>query len=296
MNSMMYARRVGQQNSEDISQYRDQIFHLSQAALCRELENFSPRGTVSVTLLQSVFAASSRWIARILYTLPHELSEQTFQTTREDLKPIRDSFQSGFQPNYPFPSRTMPVTTDDSTISSGSTSTSTLHREYTQQDFVPGFPVESSTRPETPVQNTIGNKGQPTILIDSSIPDTISDSATTIPLQTPLLTSDQTQTLPVFDPLRLLSPLEKDCPRLQSTSETSIRNFIAFHKEYRRAGGNNCLYCINDLISIDVRKNLRMSSVQDPYALRSDEESLSFLILRIPKLKLYLLLPCNMRR
>ena len=88
----MYARRVGQQNSEDIFQYRDQIFHLSQTALFRELEHFSPRGTVLVTLLKSVFAASSRWIARILYTLPHEISEQTFQTTREDLQPIRDLF------------------------------------------------------------------------------------------------------------------------------------------------------------------------------------------------------------
>ena len=127
-------------------------------------------------------------------------------------------------------------------------------------------------------------------------PDPISDSATTIPMQNPLLSSDRPQTQPVFDPLRLLSPLEKDCPRLQSTSENSIRTFIASYKEYRRAGGNNCLYCVNDLISIYVRQNLRMSSVQDPYALRSDEEWLSFLILRIPKSKLYLLLPCNMRR
>jgi hypothetical protein len=161
---------------------------------------------------------------------------------------------------------------------------------------VPGFPVESSTRPETPVQNIIDTKGQPTILIDSSFPDPISDSATTIPLPTPLLSTDQPNTQPVFDPLRLFSPLEKACPRLQSTSENSIRTFIASYTEYRRAGGNNCLYCINDLISIDVRQTLRMSSVQDPYALRSDEEWLSFLILRIPKLKLYLLLPCNMRR
>jgi hypothetical protein len=39
------------------------------------------------------------------------------------------------------------------------------------------------------------------------------------------------------------------------------------------------------LISIDVRKNLRTSSVQDPYALRSDEEWLSFLTLQLPKLE-----------
>ena len=114
----MYARRVGQRNSEDISQYRDQIFHLSQAALCRELEHFSPRGTISITLLKSVFAASSRWLARILYTLPYDMSEQTSQTTCEDLKPIHDLFNSGFQPNYPFPSRTVAVAPDDSTISS----------------------------------------------------------------------------------------------------------------------------------------------------------------------------------
>jgi hypothetical protein len=176
-------------------------------------------------------------------SLPHEMSEQTFQTTREDLSPIRALFNSGFQPNYPFPSRAMAVPTDDSTISSGSTSTSTTHRDsisLTQRDFVPGFPVQSSTRPENPVQNTIGYKGQPTILIDSSFPDPISDSATTIPLQNSLISSDQPQTQPVFDPLRLLSPLEKDCPRLQSTSENSIRTFIASYKEYRRAGGNNC--------------------------------------------------------
>ena len=36
--SLMYARRVGQRGAEDTSQYRDQIFHLSQAALCRELK------------------------------------------------------------------------------------------------------------------------------------------------------------------------------------------------------------------------------------------------------------------
>ena len=36
LDSMMYARRVGQRNSEDVAQYRDQIFHLSQVALCRE--------------------------------------------------------------------------------------------------------------------------------------------------------------------------------------------------------------------------------------------------------------------
>ena len=120
---MLYARRVGQRNSEDIFQYRDQILHISQVALCRELEHFSPRGAISITLLKSVFATSSRWLARILYTLPHEITEQTFQTAREDLSPIRALFNSGYQPNYPFPSRVMTVPTDDSTISSGSTST-----------------------------------------------------------------------------------------------------------------------------------------------------------------------------
>jgi hypothetical protein len=40
LDSQMYVRRVGQRTSGHISEYRDQIFHLSQAALCRELEIF----------------------------------------------------------------------------------------------------------------------------------------------------------------------------------------------------------------------------------------------------------------
>ena len=57
--SLMYARRVGQRNAEDTAKYRDQMFHLSQAALCRELENFSPRGTHSSRLLQCIFTVQS---------------------------------------------------------------------------------------------------------------------------------------------------------------------------------------------------------------------------------------------
>jgi hypothetical protein len=179
----------------------------------------------------------------------------------------------------------MAMPNDDSTISSGSTSASTTHRDYislTPRDFVPGFPVESSTRPETPVQNTIGYKGQPTIFIDPSFPDPISDSTTTIPVQNLIIHSDQPQTQPVYDPLRLLSPLEKDCPRLQSTSENSIRTLL-FHKKNIVEQVETIVFTVS-MIFIDVRQNLRMSSVQDPYTLRSDEEWLSFLILRIPKI------------
>ena len=154
LDSMMYARRVGQRNSEDISQYRDQIFHLSQVALCRELENFSPRATVSTTLLTSVLATSSRWLARILYTLPQDVSEQTFILTREDLSPIRRLFDSGFRPNYPFPQRTVSVPNDDSTISSGSTSTSTPTRDFLSPstNFIPEFPTDSSIQSEISVK------------------------------------------------------------------------------------------------------------------------------------------------
>ena len=134
------------------------------------------------------------------------------------------------------------------------------------------------------MQNAIGSKGTPSIIIDSSFPDPVSESASTIPVHNLLLPPDQLPIQPAFDPLRLLSPLEKDCPRLQSTSKYTIRTFIASYKESRRAGGINSLYCVNDLISIEVRQNLRMSSVQDPYLLRSDEEWLSFLVLCIPKI------------
>ena len=99
---------------------------------------------------------------------------------------------------------------------------------------MPGFPVEYQTRPETPVQNTIGSKRQPTIIIDSSFPDPISESASTIPMErTPILSSTNT----TFDPLRLLSPIEKECPRLYSAEEKDVRTFVASYNEYRRAGG-----------------------------------------------------------
>jgi hypothetical protein len=182
----------------------------------------------------------------------------------------------------------MSMPNDDSTISSGSTSTSTTHKDFislSPRDFIPGFPIESSIQPENSVKHTMGSRGQPTILIEPPFLDPVSETATTIPLPTHSISSDQPHTAPVFDSLRLLSPLEKDCPRLLSTSESSIRTFISSYNEYRRAGGTNCFYCINDLISIDVRKNLRTSSVQDPYALRSDEEWLSFLTLQLPKLE-----------
>jgi len=79
--------------------------------------------------------------------------------------------------------------------------------------------------------------------------------------------------------------LEKDCPRLISTNEQAVRTFIAAYKEYRRAGGVLCEYTINDLISIEVRQIFLMSSVQDPYSLITDEEWISFLLLRLPKLE-----------
>ena len=120
----MYARRVGQRGAEDTSQYRDQIFHLSQAALCRELENFSPRGTQSSRLLQCIFSVQYRWLMRVLHTPPPEIGYHTLDTTSLDLQPFTDLLRSGYQPNFPFPSMPLPAT-DDSTISSGSTSTST---------------------------------------------------------------------------------------------------------------------------------------------------------------------------
>ena len=76
----------------------------------------------------------------------------------------------------------------------------------------------------------MGTRGQPTTLIDTSFPDPISETATTIPLPTPSISSDQPNSTLVFDPLRLLSPLEKDCPRLLSTSESFIRTLLPLTK------------------------------------------------------------------
>ena len=149
----MYARRVGQRSAETTGQYRDQIFYLSQAALCRELENFSPRGTHSSKLLQCIFTVQSRWLMRVLHTPPPELDYRTLDTIPMDLQPYTDLLRSGYQPNYPFPSKPMEVPYDDSTISSGSTSTST------NRDFLPGFPVDNQPRPETPINNSFGIKG-----------------------------------------------------------------------------------------------------------------------------------------
>jgi len=171
--SLMYARRVGQRGAEDTSQYRDQIFHLSQAALCRELENFSPRGTHSSRLLQCIFSVQYRWLMRVLHTPPPEIGYHTLDTTSLDLQPFTDLLRSGYQPNFPFPSMPLPPSaTDDSTISSGSTSTST------NRDFLPGFPVDHQPRPETPVNNSFGIKGQPTIIIDSTFPDSTTTPCT----------------------------------------------------------------------------------------------------------------------
>jgi hypothetical protein len=188
---------------------------------------------------------------RVLHTPPPEIGYHTLDTTSHDLKPFTDLLRSGYQPNYPFPSVPLPAT-DDSTISSGSTSTST------QRDFLPGFPVDHQRRPETPVENTIGIKGQPTIIIDSTRPNQISESASTIPLDRTAYPSATSSTKTKFDPLSLLSPIEKDCPRLHSAEEKDVRTFVASYNEYRRAGGTH--YTINDLVSIEVRKNFRMSS------------------------------------
>ena len=144
---------------------------------------------------------------------------------------------------------------------------------------MPGFPVDHQPRPETPVNNSIGIKGQPTIIIDSTFPDPISESASTIPLErTPIFSSTTT----TFDPLRLLSPIEKDCPRLHSAEEKDVRTFVASYNEYRRAGGTH--YSIDDLVSIEVRKNFGMSSIVDPNTLKTDAEWLSFLVPILPKL------------
>jgi len=143
---------------------------------------------------------------------------------------------------------------------------------------LPGFPVDHQHRPETPVENTIGIKGQPTIIIDSTYPDPISESASTIPLERTTIPSSTNN----FDPLRLLSPIEKDCPRLHSAEEKDVRTFVASYNEYRRAGGNH--YSINDLVSIEVRKNFRMSSIIDANTFKTDAEWLSFLVPILPKL------------
>ena len=113
----MYARRMGQRTSGHISEYRDQIFHLSQAALCRELETFSLMGFHTPTLLKSILAVKSRWLARVLHTPSHLLTPQTLSTTSGDIRPFLDLIQQGFQSNFQYPSM---QTTDDSTISSGS--------------------------------------------------------------------------------------------------------------------------------------------------------------------------------
>jgi hypothetical protein len=184
---------------------------------------------------------------RVLNTPPHAINLRTLATTLEDLQPFTDLLQTGFQPNFPFPS-SVPLAGDDSTISSGSTSTSTVHR-----DFVSGFPVEHHDRPETPVQHTIDSSGRKVVTIGTLSPGESEQPTLPIPISSPMR--------PAYDPLRLLSPLEKDCPRLISADEQAVRTFIAAYKEYRRAGGVLCAYTINDLISIEVRQIFRMSSV-----------------------------------
>jgi hypothetical protein len=142
---------------------------------------------------------------------------------------------------------------------------------------VSGFPVEHHDIPETPVQHTIDSSGRKVVTIGTLSPGESEQPTLPIPISSPMR--------PAYDPLRLLSPLEKDCPRLISADEQAVRTFIAAYKEYRRAEGVLCAYTINDLISIKVRQIFRMSSVQDPYSLITDEEWISFLLLRLPKLE-----------
>ena len=96
---------------------------------------------------------------RVLNTPPHAINPRTLATTLEDLQPFMDLLQTGFQPNFQFPS-SIPLAGDDSTISSGSTSTSTVRR-----DFVSGFPVEHHDRPETPMPQTIHLSGRKVVSI-----------------------------------------------------------------------------------------------------------------------------------
>ena len=97
---MYDARRVamGQPTSRHISEYRDQSFHLSQAALCmrRELENFAPMRFHTPNLLKSILAFNSRWLARVLHTPSHLLTPQTLSTTSGDMRPFLDLTQQGF--------------------------------------------------------------------------------------------------------------------------------------------------------------------------------------------------------
>ena len=245
----------------------------------QRVRNFFSYGFHTPTLLKSILAVNSRWLARVLHTPSHLLTPQTLSTTSGDMRPFLDLIQQGFQSNFQYPSM---QTTDDSTISSGSTSQSTI-----QRDFVSGFPVE------TPVQNTVDPSGRQTVTIGQLSPDISAQSTVPLLFPHPLL---HTTNPPTYDPLRLLSSLEKECPRLVSTDEQAIRTFIASYKDYRRAGGVHCAYTINDLISIEVRQTFRMSSVQDPYALVSDEDWLSFLTLDYRNWRLYQHSHCIMQR
>ena len=73
--SPMYARQVGKRNSEETFG----SIGIKYAALCIELESFSPMDTHSPVLLKALFSVNFRWLLRILKT-PRNLA-----TTLEDL-------------------------------------------------------------------------------------------------------------------------------------------------------------------------------------------------------------------
>ena len=62
------------------------------------------------TLLNSILAVNSRWLARVLHTPSHLLTPQTLSTTSGDMRPFLDLIQQGFQSNFQYPSM---QTTDD---------------------------------------------------------------------------------------------------------------------------------------------------------------------------------------
>ena len=71
------ARRSGRRVPSNLEEYKDQIFHTSQAALCLVLERFNPMGIHSPSLLRVLSEIQHTWLMRILSTHPHELNLQT---------------------------------------------------------------------------------------------------------------------------------------------------------------------------------------------------------------------------
>ena len=112
------ARRSGRRVPSNLEEFKDQIFHTSQAALCLVLERFNPMGIHSPSLLRVISEVQHTWLMRILSTHPHELNMQTLGMNASDTAAYRTLIQSNSNTTFPFPLSTA----DDSTIFSGSTS------------------------------------------------------------------------------------------------------------------------------------------------------------------------------